>query len=287
MNNLTIYSDEELKIIQKLELDALKVVLEVCRLIHVECFAVGGTALGAIRHRGFIPWDDDIDIGMIRDDYVHFLNEAPHYLPPNYHLQTPYDNKINPYFYTKIRIDGTRFVEYSNHRLDIHQGVYIDIFPFDEVPDNNGENRRHFKKAQRLLNLFVLRQSPDMSKVAETPKEKLKCCIRRIMHTCVQIIPHDYLVSKIDTHVQKYNGTDQKAVSCLNVPVWKAEYVKKSDLYPLQKRKFEGVDVPIPKNYDVYLRTHYGNYMQLPPVEKRFGHKPYEIRFYDESKEKR
>lgn len=280
MNGLTVYSEEELKEIQKLESDALKVILEICRKIDVECFLIGGTALGAIRHNDFIPWDDDIDVGMIRNDYVKFLKEAPEYLPNNYYLQTPYNNKVNPYFYSKLRINGTRFVEFCNRKLKMHHGVYVDIFPFDEVPDNDEENKKHFKKAQKLLKLFVLRQSPDMSKKAKTGKEKIKAVIRKFAHVFIQIIPHDYLIFKIDDHIQKYNGTEQKAFACMNFPVWKTEYIQKKDLYPLLKHKFGNIDVMIPNNYDIYLSTHYGEYMKLPPVNKRFGHKPFEVKLH-------
>lgn len=277
MNGLTIYTDEELEKIQKLETEALKVILRICNMIEINCFLIGGTALGAIRHNGFIPWDDDIDVGMARSDYRLFLEKAPELLPDGYYLQTPYNESVNPYFYSKLRINGTRFVEYSNHKLNMHHGVYVDIFPFDEVPDDDSENRAHFLKTQCLLNLFVLRQSPDMSKPAETFKEKAKAFFRLLGHITIQLVPHSHFVNTIDRHIQKYNGTGQKAMACLNFPVWKTEYIALDDLYPLKKHRFGDIEALIPNNYDTYLKTHYGNYMQLPPPEKRFGHKPYEV----------
>lgn len=278
MNKFTIYSDEELQEIQNIESVALKVILDICEEIHVQCFLIGGSALGAVRHNGFIPWDDDIDVGMLRNDYVKFLKEAPKYLPEQYYLQTPYNNKINPYFYSKLRVNGTRFVEYCNHNLKMHHGVYVDIFPFDEVPNDEEANKRHFKKAQKMLNLFVLRQSPDMSKKAETGKEKIKSLVRKIIHFSLKIIPHDYLILKIDSHIQKYNGTEQEALACLNFPIRKTEYIKKKDLYPLKKHRFGDIEIFIPNNYEIYLLTHYGDFMKLPPKDKRYGHKPYEVK---------
>lgn len=84
MELLTIYTEEELKKIQKLETDALKIIIDICEKLEIEYFLIGGTALGAIRHNGFIPWDDDIDIGMTRNNYIRFLKEAPKYLPKGY-----------------------------------------------------------------------------------------------------------------------------------------------------------------------------------------------------------
>ena len=129
MELLTIYTEEELEKIQALEIDALKIIVEICEQLEVEYFLIGGTTLGAIRHGGFIPWDDDIDIGMTRKNYIRFLEEAPKYLPKGYFLQTPYNEKNNPYYYSKLRIDGTLFVEYCNHKVKMNHGVYVDIFP--------------------------------------------------------------------------------------------------------------------------------------------------------------
>lgn len=89
MNGLTIYSDEELKMIQKIELEILKEVIRVCSILKLNYFIIGGTALGAVRHNGFIPWDDDIDIGMLRSDYNKFIEFSEKYLNNRYYLQTP------------------------------------------------------------------------------------------------------------------------------------------------------------------------------------------------------
>lgn len=275
MDNLTVYSDAELRRIQRIESDALQCVIGICEKLNIEYFLIGGTALGAVRHGGFIPWDDDIDIGMTRENYVRFLKEAPQHLPANYHLQTPYEKLENPYFYSKVRIDGTKFVEYCNRNLDIHHGVYVDVFPFDEVPDDEIKNKKQFNSVQRWIKMFVLRQSPDVSTPPSNEKERVKAQIRKIFHLALQWVPYSYLVQKIDHTMTQYNGTGQSALACLNFPVRKTEYVLRKDLYPLRKNAFGEIIANIPGNYDQYLKNHYGDYMKLPPEEKRFGHKPY------------
>ena len=277
MSGLTIYSDEELLTIQKLERDALKVIMDVCASLHIEFFLIGGSALGVVRHGGFIPWDDDVDVGMTRENYLRFLAEAPALLPAGYTLQTPYADQRVPYYYSKLRIDGTRFVEYCNHRVPMHHGVYVDLFPFDEVPDDEAENQRQFDRVQRLFRLFSFRQSPDVSMAPETAGERLRAALRRVIHCAAGLIPYRVLSERLEREITRCNGTGQSALACLNFPKRKTEYVLKKDLYPLAHGRFHELEVPIPGNYDAYLKTHYGDYMRLPPEEQRFGHKPYEI----------
>ena len=277
MSDLTIYSDEELLTIQKLERDALKVIMDVCASLSIEYFLIGGSALGVVRHGGFIPWDDDIDVGMTRENYLRFLAEAPALLPAGYTLQTPYADHRVPYYYTKLRIDGTRFVEYCNHRVEMHHGVYVDIFPFDEVPDDDAENQRQFDRVQRLFRLFSFRQSPDVSMAPETSGERLRAAVRRVIHCAARLIPYRAIAERLEREITQYNGTGQSALACLNFPKRKTEYILRADLYPLALSRFDELEVPIPGNYDAYLKTHYGDYMRLPPEKQRFGHKPYVI----------
>lgn len=277
MYDLTIYTDEELKKIQKLELGCLKAIIDVCQKIGVEYFLIGGSALGAVRHGGFIPWDDDIDIGMTRKNYSKFIDMAPQYLPENYHLQSPYSSDNNPYYYSKIRIDGTQFVEYCNRKVNMHQGVYVDIFPFDEVPNNDDENRIQFETFQKLIRKFSLRQSPDVSSEPKSVEEKARSVFRKFLHRLYRLKNYEKLLNDLNNTVTKYNGTGQEAIACLNFPNRKKEYIKKTDLYPLKDIFFEDITVKIPNNYDIYLRTHYDDYMKLPPENQRYGHKPYKI----------
>ena len=271
------YTTEELKKIQSLELEALHTIITVCEKCNIEYFLVGGSVLGAIRHDGFIPWDDDIDVGMTRDNYRRFLKEAPQLLPEKYYLQTPYNGDKNPYFYSKLRINGTKFVEYCNRQINMHHGVFVDIFPFDEVPDEEQLNKEQFEKVQKLIRLFSFRQVPDISEKPITTSDKLKSIFRRIIHLVARIIPYDYLIEKLEKEFTKYNGTEQKALACLNFPKRKVNYILKTDLYPLTSHNFDGVSANVPYNYDAYLRTQYNDYMKLPPEEQRFGHKPYYV----------
>lgn len=282
--NLTIYSDQELIEIQKIELEALAVLKDVCEKLNIKYFAIGGTALGAIRHDGFIPWDDDIDIGMPRLDYMKFINEAPALMPQKYHIQDPYNSEKTAYPYTKVRVDGTAFVEYSNRNVDMHHGIYIDIFPFDEVPDNEAYNKAQYEAVQRLSRIFVWRQSPDMFYEPQNTAQHLKTVIRHILHYVLKLIPYGYLIDRLDRQMTRYNGTNQQAMACLLFSRRNCEYGLKNTLFPLKDHKFENINIPIPNDFNTYLTTHYGDWRKLPPEEQRYGHKPYYINLYESYK---
>lgn len=279
MNALTIYTQEELKKIQSIQLECLKHIASICDSEGIRYFLIGGSALGAIRHNGYIPWDDDIDIALPRKDYDRFIKVAPNRLKAKYHLQSPYINENTPYYYSKIRIDGTLFMEYCNRELNIHHGVYVDIFPYDNVPDDDQLNKKHFNKCQRLIKKFALRQIPDVSSKPKCLFSMIKSFIRRLVHVLLKFTSYSDLLNDLDKEFTRYNNEETKAMACLCFPKRKIEYILKTDLFPLKKHIFEDAMFYVPNNYDVYLKTHYGDYMKLPSLNMRYGHKPYKVDF--------
>lgn len=289
MSISTIYSDNDLKALQNVEMKVLNVVISICEQLNIEYFLVYGSALGAVRHHSIIPWDDDTDVGMTRDNYNRFIKEAPSVLPIGYHIQSPYNkNEKCPYCYSKVRVDNTKFVEYANHSLKMHQGIYVDIFPFDEQPDDKIEYSSIHNKIQHLNKLYVLHESPDISVVPKTCSEKIKAIIRRLMHCLVQVIPRSCILNAIDRLSTRYNGTNKDFITCYFYPKIDKGSIKKEWLYPLAKCQFGNIEANIPHNCDRYLTQLYGNYKVFPPVNKRYGHKPYEIQipqaYYDSNK---
>lgn len=277
MNGNTIYTDEELKQIQSAELCILKDVITVCDSLGIEYFVVGGTLLGAVRHNGFIPWDDDIDIGLTRDNYDKFVKYVAKELPEKYELLCATD-KHYPYLYSKVRLKNTVFMEYCNHRnKKMNHGIYIDVFPFDKVPDDDKLHKKQFNKIQRLVRLFTLRESACLSAPPKTFLQKIKAFARYLAHILCLPIPRKMIVNKVYSEMTKYNGQDTAAVECLFSPVMNKAHIKFGELYPLGKRDFEGLKVNVPFDVDGCLKTQYGDYMRLPPPELRFGHKPYKI----------
>lgn len=277
MGETKTYTQAELEKIQSIEREALGVVLDVCRRLQLTCFLIDGAAIGAVRHGGFIPWDDDLDVGMLRADYRRFLREAPALLPKGYTLQTPYSDPDSPYFYSKLRVDGTVFMEYPNRRLKTHHGVYIDLCPFDAVPDDPAADLRQYRRCRRLIRLFVLRQSPDLSAPPDTAKRRVLAAVRAVLHGAMRLVPRRLLANAIERETTRYEGAETKAVAFLHHPEHHVDYLLRAELLPLSEGVFDGLAVPLPGDADAYLRRHYGDYMSLPPPEQRIGHRPWRV----------
>ncbi len=262
--------------IQEIEYDILQKIDSICRAHNITYFAIGGSVLGAVRHQGFIPWDDDIDIGMTRRDYDTFLKYAIDELPNGYFLQTFTTEKKSPFYFTKVRKDNTKFVEYYLRDLNIHQGFFVDIFPFDNVPDNKIIRNIHYLICRFANQLFLSKSLTTICSSRIDKKDGYKIYIRRILHTLLLPVPKSLLFNILDKCVQLFNHSDCKEISHI---VRKRLRIKIDDLYPIIKMPFGKTEMPVPNNYDAYLSAQYGDYKNLPEKANRHGHLPYCVEF--------
>lgn len=145
---------ELLNRLKETELGLLKAFIKCCEKLEIKYYLLGGTMLGAVRHRGFIPWDDDIDVAMLRGDYELFLAEGQQYLPEYYFLQSLHSEQDVLFDFAKIRDSRTTFIETSVKNANINHGVFLDIFPLDYYPDDPKEQKR-FDRKNRLLGLRI------------------------------------------------------------------------------------------------------------------------------------
>lgn len=153
-----IYSSEQLKKLQKVEVEIVSEVIRICNKFNLDYFTVGGTTLGAIRHNGFIPWDDDIDIGLIRTDYDKFIKVAPNELRKEFVLQHYETEKATPTYHAKVMKKGTIFLEGYARNIDIEHGIFVDIMPFDKVPDDELLLSKYRKKLSYGINCLSQNQ---------------------------------------------------------------------------------------------------------------------------------
>lgn len=263
-----LYTKSQLLKLQEVEFESLMVIDDICRKLNITYFLYGGTLLGAYKYGGFIPWDDDVDIAMSRKDYCAFVKNASRYLPDNYVIQTPYNEKKSPFSYCKLRLKGTKYIEKFHHKLDIEQGIYIDIYPVDAIPDDEELRKMQFRKVQYLLKLYYYKHCLHADK--DTPLiPKLK---QVIAYFLLKLVPHVLIMSLIDGVLTKYNKKGCQRYSCLYYPNNENYYEK---LFPLREVNFNGHKFKAPCDYENHLRRRYGNIDELPPVEKRIGHKPF------------
>ena len=260
-------SNTQIERIKNVGLSILDAFIEVCKKLDLRYYVVGGTLLGAVRHKGFIPWDDDIDVGMPREDYMTFLKYGQRYLPDYYFLQSYKSDKNWLRHFCKIRDSRTTFIETPTKDWKINHGVYIDVFPM---------NHTERKKAGFYYGLLGLIESGIFKD--KTPIVKLKTLIAKIL--TLKFTARSAFLKRERLLNRKKTGDFFAFSSAL---------YEEKDFFPKdwfrngETLDFEGIKVIAPCKYDQFLRQVYGDYMTLPPEEKRTTHHYTEIIDLDKS----
>jgi len=264
--------------LQLVELEILNEVVKVCNKYDIEYFIDSGTALGALRHSGFIPWDDDIDIGMTRVNYDRFLEIAPKEIDSEIFIQNRKTDKKAPFYSTRARKNNTIHMEWDKRNMKIHHGVYIDIFPYDSIPDDESKRKKFQKRCKTLIKIYKIRSIPDRYK---KPERNIKwwtlAIIRRLLHYILLPIPINWVEGYVEKNFRKYNNGKTKYITCLSY--CGTHTFKKEDIFPIKEILFEKNVYSAPNNMDNYLKELYGDYMKLPPKKERKGHEPYKLVF--------
>lgn len=267
----------ELRGVQETELEILTAVDRVCREKGLRYFLDSGTALGAVRHRGFIPWDDDIDIAMPRSDYDRFMKEGQEALGDAYFLQNRRTDPKCPFAFAKVRKRGTVFREWDKRNIDMMHGIFIDIFPYDVLPEEGREE--YMDRCHALNRTLILRMIPDRAAHAEKNiKWILGAAARRAVYYACHLLPLRRLDGQIEREFARYKDQrfDDMAYTCHS---FSKKYVfPEALLFPTQLMTFEGHEFSVPAKCTEYLSLIYGDYMTLPPEDKRRGHRPVEVR---------
>lgn len=253
------YVDEYRKKIWAIGIDLLIQFDKVCKKHNLKYFLSFGTLLGAVRHKGFVPWDDDIDVNMVREDYEKLKSLRSEFEDP-YFLQYPGCDKEYYFSFAKLRNSKTTGISSSFRYNDFNQGIWIDIFPMDNCDlETLEQNAADIKKLIAENSAWMRSNNPYLS---ESEKEML---VENSGRNPKIVFDEIELISR------QYENLPTKYVTCANITVYKPLKMtyKKSDLENLILYDYYGYKFPIPANYDVILKTTYDNYMQFPPVEKR------------------
>lgn len=276
--------DITLRKVQLCQLEIAKEFRRVCEQLDLNYFLDSGTLLGAVRHKGFIPWDDDLDVGMLRTDYNLFLDKAPNILSSQFYLQTWYSDNNYGLAFSKLRMKNTVYLEEASSLSSAETGFYIDIFPYDVFPSIEKDRKWQGKR-------YELYRRAIMVKSNYTPwimnASGIRLVLKWIGYLPIRIYAaansRKNLIEKYEKMCTKYNGNNSgflfEQAGASNYGKWVIPEECFSEYVLIQ---FEGEFFSCPKDYDKYLQSAYGDYMTLPPEDKRVNrHRIIEIKFPD------
>lgn len=276
-NTYIVKDYEKYRKIQLIQLEMLKEVDRICKKHNLQYYLSGGTLLGAVRHGGFIPWDDDLDIFLVRKDYDKLAQVMDKELDKRMFYQDWHKEKGYPYNFAKIRMNKTKFVQSELMQCDMHHGIYIDIFPLDNAPNDKSACLSHLKKVQRLKTLLAV--SYMSFKKGGKYRSVLQCILIALVKT---FFSQQQIHKKVEKEVLKYNF-----VECDNYAAKMSRFALK-EVYPkswfekIEYVDFEGLKCPAPSEMDAMLTMLYGDYMTPPPSDEwGLNHPTDEIDFGD------
>ncbi|MCQ2815128.1 MAG: LicD family protein [Bacilli bacterium] len=254
--------------IQQKLIEIAKEYIKVCEKLNFRYFAAGGTALGAARHKGFIPWDDDMDFQMPREDYEIFLREGQKLLPSHLFIQTHKTDKKYLTPFAKIRDCNTTAIDKYYSKLKINQGLWIDVVPLDSLP----KSHRKIKCINRIDERFLHRRYMPHRYKPLSKKSAIANFLNKIL------LPSKTLAYKISQHLTlKYTKKNQSDIYWNNCESRVAFNLKKEWFEGYDLLPFEDIQMRVPLNCDTYLTDHYGEWRKLPPDNKRITNHEFSI----------
>ncbi len=253
--------------LQKRQRELLEQFARVCDQLGLTWYLVRGSALGAVKYGGFVPWDDDVDVALPRRDYDLFVERAQSLLPFPLFVQTYHSDPAFPKLFCKLRDPETACVEAPYRRLPMRHGVFLDVFPLDGYPED-GRERARFDRALR----WYLRKTSCALELPRRGRSAALCALLRLLG-CHRRTGRT--LCRLEELLRRYPTEDSALwFSCGNfrgrpIPEGREVYGKGVEM------TFEGLPVRVPEQYDGYLRTRYGDYLADPPMEEQVGHHDY------------
>lgn len=274
------YEDsEELRQVQRASVLILEEFIRVCECLDIPYVVSDGTALGAARHRGFIPWDDDIDVALFRNDYERFLAEAPALLKDTFVLDNARNQKDFPCVYSFLGLRDTVFIPEFFKTCPYKKPLTIDIFPFDVVPNDAKKYRKQCRRTWVWGRLMFLRATPAPYLALGGAQRTVVLAACRAAHALLKLfhMTPAFIQHKWDNAARAYEREPTGQFTNFSDRDPRTLQVSDSEVYPAVEVPFERLVVKLAQGYDDILRREYGDYMRLPPVEQRKNHYPYRL----------
>ncbi len=262
---------ETLRKVQLVQLDIAKEVKRVCEENGIKYFLDSGTLLGAVRHRGFIPWDDDLDMAMLRDEYDRFCRIAPGKFRPEYFLQTWETDPEYPYGFAKVRKLGTVYIEASSQRSEAHHEIYIDLYPYDHFPDEARDIRRQARGILTWKHAMWMKGGLTPWKAWDEPGRRFKSWMACVpLRGIAALHSRDDMIRRFDRAMRLYNDKEtMRLYEQTGGTVYGKWVISASCVDDYVSLQFEDDVFACPRDWDLYLKQIYGEYMRLPPENQR------------------
>ena len=259
------YVDEKMKKIWAVELDLLEQFQSICQKHSLRYFAIGGTLLGAVRHKGFIPWDDDIDVGMPREDYDRFLQLCEGELSYPYRLVTPLNDNCYR-AHAQIRNCETTGYPAIDEKQECNKGIFIDIFPLDGVTDSRiafGFQMLQMKALNRILvNYYYFDTVHRDPPLAKTLFHKAVCRIMKIVRV-------GNVYARYDKIAARYSNKNTNKIGEISILFGDKRYHWPKEVFATsEEMPFEHLMIAAPKGWDEFLRNTFGDYRSIPENKK-------------------
>lgn len=275
------YDQETLEKLQKIELSIFKDFKDVCEKNSLTYFGLAGTGIGALRHGGFIPWDDDIDVGLLRKDYDKMIEIFKRDFSEKYTIVNGDEFSNYPLMTTRIILNGSKFIETPLKNIDCPLGIFLDVYAFDCAAADEKARKKQAFGAWLFSKLLILKHIPFPVLPYRGIKKKVAHCITACGWAFLNVFgfSHKWLYNKCKSISCKYNDTDTGFYGYFCDTAMFSNFFEKEDLFPVREETFEDTTMCFPKNLEKSLTNMFGDYMQLPPPEKRKNHYPHTLEF--------
>ena len=268
----------DLNELRKIQVKILDDINSFCQKNKINYWIDCGTLLGAIRHKGYIPWDDDIDIGMLRKDYDKFL-ELYNKKKSRYKLLAIENDKEYNFQFGKV-IDSNTVLWEPDPETGVKSGVYVDVFVYDNAPDDDKKVQEMYNKRDKYNKLRNAQLYPDMYDKSSFKKR----IMRFFLNIYLKFLPKNYYSKKCIKNSKRYMNEDTKRVG--NFTSNAKICVDKKIFNKFVEVEFEKKKYKAPVGYDTWLKAFYGDYMKLPPKEKRVSLHKFKAYYIGDENEK-
>lgn len=271
------YDPETIAKLQRTLLMMLEDFISTCEENNIEYFAIGGTAIGALRHNGMIPWDDDIDIAYLREDEEKIIRGIKEKFGDKYWFANPELEKGFPYIPTHMCLTGTVFKE-KNFDEDYNNGVFLDLYPYDKIFEDEKKQKRQVLRAWFYGKLYVLYFASSPILFISGIKAFFVKAICKVVNKFMHLLKVD--PQALYAKAMHYGCACEKESASFNTITWLYDTdpycgaLKMDEVFPTRFAKFGDIEIRIPRDTDKYLTSVYGDYMTIPPAEKRHNHPP-------------